>query len=175
MNELLYNHDGLFAWQFQDLPDKEDGIILTPEYKRKVENDYNIAIDKKHRASFLTQLEYLTRDDTTIILKIKLNQTPIKSPHYLDDEKSYPSFKKFSYEYLTIKRIDRGKSIKKCNKELILEFDRAGMFELFTRLYVNFEIYATHEDNIILMIDTEKEAETRLVIWGATNGKPIEY
>lgn len=164
-----------FAWQFVDLPNKVNGIILKEEQKVIISSDFNIAIDKISSKLFLTQLEYLTREDVGIYVKIPTKQTPEKSPHYLDDENSYIPYDKKSFRNILIKRIDKGKYISIKGDSLILEFGSQEIFELFSRMYINFEIYAVHEGNIISVINKENNKPTRLIIWGASNGKPIQY
>ena len=85
------------------------------------------------------------------------------------------SYNKKSFRNIIIKRIDRGKYISIQEDSFILEFGSQEIFELFSRMYINFEIYAVHEGNIINVINKENNKQTRLVIWGASNGKPIQY
>lgn len=169
MREILMNITPVFAWKFINIPVSDSG-------KKQIESDYNIGIDKKHRKEFLTYLEYLTRDEAEICLKVQLEEVPKKSPHYLDDENDYFTYDKKSFKTLIIKRVkEKTKEISFSEDEIMLTFGKEGIFEFFTRMYINFEIYATCWDNIIITKDKVKEEDVRLVIWGVYNEKPIQY
>lgn len=175
MKEYIIKIPFGFAWQFINLPNAVNGIVLDEEQKYKLTSDFNIAIDKISSKIFLTQLEYLTREDVEIYVKIPTKETPEKSPHYLDNENSYIEFDKKSYSNIIVKKIDKGKYISTVGDSMILEFGKQEIFEFFSRMYINFEIYAVHEGNVINVINKETMKAARLVIWGASNGKPIEY
>lgn len=149
-----------------NLPDIENGIPILDSMKKQIESDYNIGIDKKYRKEFLIYLEYLTRDKVESYLKIPLEKVPRESPHYLDNENDYFTYDKKSFESLIIRKTEESRKEIFCNNnELILNFGREGMFEFFTRMYVNFEIYATCWDNVITMKDREENEDVRLVVW----------
>ena len=178
MKELICNIDETFVWKFYklfNLPICEDK--LPEQEKIKIFNSYNLGINKKHYEKILKQLEFFTRDEApNFLLKIPLEIVPNDSPHHLDNENEIIGFDKYSFSSLIIKRKDEGqKIIEVNNEEITLIFDKCGIFALFTKLYINFKIYATFEDNIIWMKESVSNNDVRLVIWGVTNGKPIYY
>ena len=176
MNKRIFTTKiaGAFGWKFQNIPKHYKEFERTDERISQLQSDINIGFEKDQRELLLKHLEGLTREKVTVDLRIPLNETPIQSPHHLDNENEIIEFEKISYTEIIISRIDFGRQIDIENSVIKLSLDRNALNELFTKLYINMEIYATYEDNII-MIENKQQEEIRLVIWGVINGKPIHY
>jgi hypothetical protein len=91
-----------------------------------------------------------------------------------DNQNEIIDFEKISFKELIISRVEKGRKVEIVNGTIKLALDYNALTNLFTRLYVSMEIYATIEDNLILLKD-EENSQVRLVIWGVMNGKPIYY
>jgi len=168
------NIKNAFGWRFTNVPETENGFERAPERIIQLESDINIGFEKDQRSLLLKYIEGLARENVTIKLRIPLIPTPKDSPHYLDNIKEVIKFKKQSFSELLISRIKKGKNILIRDSTIELNLDLNGMHELFVRLYTNMEIYATYEDNI-MNVNGENNANIRIVIWGVSNGKPIQY
>jgi len=92
----------------------------------------------------------------------------------LDNQKEIIDFEKESFKELIISRIEKGRKVKIEEGEIKLDLDYNATTNLFTRLYVNMEMYATFEDNVVLL-DDGSNSQVRLEIWGVMKGKPIYY
>jgi hypothetical protein len=164
-----------YGWKYINVPVSYFGNgQANKDLLLQIHSDINIGFEKGQRGLLLKHIEELTRKDVSIELLIPLLDTPTKSPHHLDNEKEYVQLEKSSFSVLRISRIEKGRIAQIVGTTIHLKFDLYTLYELFTRLYTCMEIYATVEDNIMLIND-EKGNEIRLVIWGVINGKPIYY
>lgn len=166
---------GCYGWVYTELPEEENGIPLKEEYKNQKLSDVNIGIDKANGKIFLNSLEYLTREGVSAELSLPLSIMPPRTPHHLDDRDDYIGYRRKCFERLVIRRTTEGSSIKEQEEELILSFDRLQIQEFFTRMYTNFEIYATYEDNVLKSQDQNSGEIRRVVVWGVKDGSPIYY
>lgn len=172
---VTVNIKNAYGWRFKNVPK-----IFRGEFERSEErldqlhSDLNIGFEKNQRGLLLKHLEGLARKNVVVDISIPLKDTPKDSPHHLDNQKEIMDFEKISYEELIISRIEKGRKVEIANRTIKLSLDYNAITNLFTRLYVNMEIYATVEDNIVLLKD-EENSQIRLVIWGVMNGKPIYY
>jgi hypothetical protein len=164
-----------FAWKYINVPSSYFGNGQTKEdLLLQIHSDINIGFEKDQREQLLKYIEQLTRKDVSSELLIPLLDTPTKSPHHLDNENEFVQLEKSSFKALRISRIEKGRVAQIEGTTIHLKFDLYTLYELFTRLYACMEIYATVEDNIMLINDEEGN-KIRLVIWGVINGKPIYY
>lgn len=166
--------ENAFAWKFLNVPKIESGIQRSKERLTQLESDINIGFEKSSGRKLLENLEYLLRDNLYLEIHIPLKQVPQKSPHYLDDENDYIGHDKIIFTEVVLTKIAKGKNIIFKEKVLHVQLDENAVNELFTRLYINFEIYATSGDNVVRLLN-ERNEEIRLVIWGVIDGKPIFY
>jgi hypothetical protein len=177
MNKRLFsaNIKNAFGWKFINVPKSYgEDFFLTNEKLNQLQSDINIGFEKDQREIILKHLEGLARKNVTIDLQIPLDETPKDSPHHLDNENEIIEYDKLSFKKLIISRIESGCTIEILDKTIKLNLDYNGITNLFTRLYVCMELYATIYDNI-LVLENENKSEIRLVIWGVYNGKPIHY
>ena len=168
------NIKNAFGWRFTNVPKTENGFEREDDRIIQLETDVNIGFEKDQRSLLLRHIEGLTREKLTLQLRIPLIPTPEDSPHYLDNIEEVIKFNKHSFSELLISRVNKGKYIVIRDSTIELSLDLNGMHELFVRLYTNMEIYATYEDNI-MNVNGEKNENMRLVVWGVSNGKPIQY
>lgn len=163
-----------YAWKFSEIV-HEKFMNYPNEQILKLKSDYNLGIDKAHRKFFLEKLEYLTRDDCNSFLTIELTPVSDKTPRHLDDPDEFVKHGKISFSTLEIRRLKSGVStVFPKGNTLVLNFNDKSMFELFTKLYVNFEIYATEYDVKIESLDTLDSEKSDLIIWGVY-GKDLVY
>jgi hypothetical protein len=169
------NIKSAYGWKFKNVPKfYRDEFERTGERLNQLESDINIGFEKDQREIILKHLEGLARKNVVIDLRIPLSKIPEGSPHHLDNENEIIKFDKVNYSELIISRIEKGRKVEIANGTIKLNLDYGAITNLFTRLYVNMEIYATFEDNIVLLED-EMNSKIRLIIWGVMNGKPIYY
>lgn len=164
-----------YGWRFRNVPKSYRGEFeRTEERINQLHSDINIGFEKDQRGLLLKHLEGLARKNVVVDIRIPFNEIPTNSPHHLDNEKEIIEFEKISFKELIISRIEKGRKVQIEEGLIRLDLDYNAITNLFTRLYVNMEMYATIEDNIVLLED-ESNSPIRLVIWGVMNGKPIYY
>lgn len=166
-----------YAWRYSEILSKS--MSFTDEKKTKLKSDFNIGIDKSNRALFLSKLEFLTRTSVNCYIEIELMEMSDKMPRHLDDKNEYVGYKKDSYKILEIHREEESKSyIRSVGERLVITFSAEDIFRFFTRMYVNFEIYATEYDNKIEIEELSKDdsfTRCELVIWGVYGKEVIYY
>lgn len=169
------NIKNAYGWRFKNVPKIFRGEFERSEERlNQLHSDLNIGFEKSQRELILKHLEGLVRKNVVVDIRIPLSETPKDSPHHLDNQNEIMDFEKVSYEDLIISRVEKGRKVEIANRTIKLSLDYNALTDLFTRLYVNMEIYATVEDNLVLLKD-EENSQVRLVIWGVMNGKPIYY
>jgi hypothetical protein len=169
------NIKNAFGWRFKNVPKIYKGEFERSEDRlNQLHSDLNIGFEKDQRELILKHLEGLVRKNVVVDIRIPLDETPKNSPHHLDNQNEIIDFEKISFKELIISRVEKGRKVEIVNGTIKLALDYNALTNLFTRLYVSMEIYATIEDNLILLKD-EENSQVRLVIWGVMNGKPIYY
>jgi hypothetical protein len=172
---LTTDIENAFGWRFKNVPKLNRGEIeRTEERLNQLHSDINIGFEQNQRELLLKHLEGLTRKNVIYDLIIPLHETPKDSPHHLDNENEIIKFEKISFKELVISRIDKGRKVEIKGSTIKLSLDYNAMTDLFTKIYVCMEIYATQEDNIVILQDIDS-SKIRLVIWGVINDKPIYY
>jgi hypothetical protein len=175
LEPIKANISPAYGWKYINVTDSYFGSSqVNEDLLRQIRSDINIGFEKGQREELLKHIELLTRRDVSIEMLIPLLETPTKSPHHLDNENEFDELEKSSFTALRISRIEKGRAAQIEGTTLHFKFDLYTLYELFTRLYTCMEIYATVEDNIML-INNEEGNTIRLVIWGVINGKPIYY
>ena len=175
MKQINVQLTGCYGWIYTELPIEEDGVTLKGSYKDQKLSDIHIGIDKANGKQFLSNLEYLTREDVSAELSIPLSIMPHGSPYHLDKKDDYIKYPRRCFDKLLIRRMPAGSNINDSGGDLTLNFGRLEIQEFFTRMYTCFELYATHEDNIVRSKDQVSGKDRRIVIWGVINGAPIFY
>jgi hypothetical protein len=168
---VTVNIKNAFGWRFKDSQNKNQSDKVK---ETQSDLDLHIGFEKDQREIILKHLETLLRQNTSFDIRIPLNKTPHDSPHHLDNKNEILESEKISFKELIISRIKTGRKVEINDSTIKLLLDYNALTNLFTRLYICMEIYATIEDNIILLKGKEN-SEIRLVIWGVVNGKPIYY
>lgn len=169
------NIKNAYGWKFKNVPKMYRGEFERSEDRlNQLHSDLNIGFEKDQRALILKHLEGLVRKNVVVDISIPLTETPKDSPHHLDNQNEIIDFEKLSFKELIISRVEKGRNVEVVNGTIKLALDYNALTNLFTKLYVSMEIYATIEDNLVLL-NGEENSQVRLVIWGVMNGKPIYY
>lgn len=169
------NIENAYGWRFKNVPKSYRGEFeRTDERINQLHSDINIGFEKDQRVLLLKHLEGLARKNVVVDIRIPLKEIPKDSPHHLDNQRELIDFEKEGFKELIISRVESGRKIQIEEGVIKLYLDYNAITNLFTRLYVNMEIYATIEDNVVLLED-ETNSQIRLVIWGVMKGKPIYY
>jgi len=167
--------ENAYGWRFENVPKSFRGEFeRTEERLNQLHSDINIGFEKDQRVLLLKHLEGLARKNVLVDIRIPLKEIPKDSPHHLDSQKEIIDFEKVRFKELIISRVEKGRKVQIEEGVIKLNLDYNAITNLFTRLYVNMELYATIEDNIVLLED-ETNSRIRLVIWGVMKGKPIYY
>ena len=176
--ELNNNELIIYVWKYTNIRDG-GSISYSDDKKNKLLSDINIGIDKSNGSFFLRQLEFLTRDNSDCYLDIELSSLPVNVPRHLDDPSDFVRHEKREYSSLEIHRTTGDSAIEFTEDSVAIKLWEKDLYKFFTRLYINFELYATEYDNKLSVNcksrNTSELAPCDLVIWGVRNKEPIYY
>jgi len=181
-NKITIGKNEIIAYLWQYINIVSGDIPYSSEQKLKLKTDFNFGIDKSNREFFLRKLEFLTRDDMNSYLEIDLTPISGNMPRHLDNPNEYVKHDKYCYNTLEIHRMKKSTSFIYYDRnegKVIFNFSELDLFKFYTRMYINFEIYATEYDNRLKIESMSSENEeflnSELIIWGVFNKDLIYY